>query len=368
MAHIGLDARLTYYRTGGISTYIRRLVTVLEKLDTENHYTIFHSRKDKNRMTTRFDAARLWTPAHHHLERLALSLELARYRLDILHSPDFIPPYRGAKKHVITVHDLTFLHYPQYLTADSRRYYNDQIQSAVEQADHILVVSEATKRDLMTLLRMPEHKMTVQPHGAGEQYRPMSREETEPVITALHLPPEYILHVGTWEPRKNITGLLEGYRLLLEKLPDAPPVVLAGKPGWLFEDTRKTIEALKLDEHLVWQENVTDEQLPAVYNRALALVSPSFYEGFGMPALEAMACGVVPIVSNNSSFPEVVTDAGLLIDPNDPVTITEAVYQVLTDAARRNVLQQKALQRAMQFTWENSAKIAMRVYQQVLAH
>lgn len=366
MTHIGIDARLTYYRTGGISTYIRRLIEALEKIDHENRYTVFHSRKDPHRITPRFESAVLWTPAHHRIERLALSVELARHRLDIFHSPDFIPPYRGAKKHIITVHDLTFLHYPQYLTEDSRRYYNAQIQAAVTHADHILSVSEATKRDLMSLLNVPEDKITVQPHGAGEQYRPMSHEETEPVRQALDLPREYILHVGTWEPRKNILGLLEGYQHLLAKMPDAPPVVLVGKPGWLFEETKQKIDALKLDKHLLWRDNVTDDQLPAVYCMAAMLVSPSFYEGFGMPALEAMACGTVPIVSNVSSLPEVVGKIGLLIDPNDPVTIADAMYDVLDNFVWREEMQAKAVNRAALFTWENSARIAIEVYQRVM--
>jgi glycosyltransferase involved in cell wall biosynthesis len=374
MAHIGIDARLTYYRTGGISTYTRRLVAALEKLDLKNRYTVFHSRKDEQRITTRFESNVLWTPAHHKIERLALSVELARHGLDVFHSPDFIPPYRGAKKHVITVHDLTFLHYPQYLTEDSRRYYNAQIQAAVNHADHILSVSEATKRDLMTMLNVPEEKITVQPHGAGEQYRPMSKDETEPVRKALDLPRDYILHVGTWEPRKNINGLVHAYWRLLHKMPDAPPLVLVGKPGWLFdEETRKmlhhrpfSLPHRDVDKVLFWRDNVTDEMLPAVYNMAATIVSPSFYEGFGMPALEAMACGVVPIVSNVSSLPEVVGDVGVLVDPNNLVTIADAMYDVLDNATWRKEMQAKAIKRAALFTWDNSARIAMDVYQKVM--
>ncbi|RMG81798.1 MAG: glycosyltransferase family 1 protein, partial [Chloroflexi bacterium] len=129
---------------GGISTYIQRIVQALETLDTENRYTVFHSRKAKNSIVKRFRHGKLWTPSHHRLERLALSVELLPHRLDIFHSTDFIPPYHGGRRHVVNVYDLTFIHYPQYLTADSRRYYNDQIETAVNHADHILVISEAT--------------------------------------------------------------------------------------------------------------------------------------------------------------------------------------------------------------------------------
>ena len=359
---IGIDARLTYYRTGGISTYTRQLIHALEKIDTENSYVVFHSRKDKQTINQQFHRANLWTPAHHQIERLALSAELLRHQLDVLHSPDFIPPYRGAKKHVITVHDLTFLHYPQYLTADSRRYYNDQIGTACQHADHILAVSEATKHDLIKMLHVPAEKISVQPHGVSARYKPLLNTEITPVRDALSLPEHYILHVGTWEPRKNILGLLTGYKLLLEKIPDAPPVVLVGRPGWLFGSVQKEIEALGINEHLLWRDTVSDEQLPAVYNAAMMLVSPSFYEGFGMPALEAMACGTMPIVSNRSSLPEVVGNVGLLVDPDDPSDIAAALYKGLHEDDWRIAQQAAGIERAQQFTWERSAEIALRAY------
>lgn len=359
---IGIDARLTYYRTGGISTYTRQLIQALEKLDSTNDYTIYHSRKDDASISQQFQRGSLWTPAHHRIERLALSVELLPRFLDVLHSPDFIPPYRGAKRHVITVHDLTFLHYPQYLTADSRRYYNDQIEAACHHADHILAVSEATKNDLIEMLNIPAEKISVQPHGVSEQYKLLSAHETEPVRKKFNLPERYFLHLGTWEPRKNILGLLKGYKQLLENYSDVPPVVLVGRPGWLFESVRAEIDALGINAHLHWLDNVSDEELPAIYNAATALVSPSFYEGFGMPALEAMACGTVPIVSNRSSLPEVVGDVGLLIDPDDPNSIANALGKVFTEDGWRIAQQGAGISRAHQFTWERSAEIALHAY------
>lgn len=367
MTKIGIDARLTYYRDGGISTYIRRLVQALEKLDTENYYTIFHSRKDEESLSEKFNRAALWTPAHHRIERLALSAELAWRGLDIFHSPDFIAPYRAAKRHIITVHDLTFLHYPQYLTADSRRYYNEQIAASCQHADHILSVSKATKRDLIEMINVPDSKITVQPHGAGQQYRPMNHDETEPIRQTLDLPQEgYILHVGTWEPRKNIIGLLKGYKLLLEKMPDAPSILLVGRAGWLFDEAKAEIDALGINQHILWRDNVSDSQLPAVYNMALLNTSISHYEGFGMPALEGMACGIVPIVSNRSSLPEVVGDIGLLVNPNEPENIAEALEKALTDSQWREENSQKAIERAKHFTWQRSAQIALDVYTSVI--
>lgn len=362
MLHIGIDARLNYYRREGISTYTQRLIHALEKLDTEHRYTVFHSRKMRESLVQRFRRASLWTPCHHHLERLALSVELARFRLDILHSPDFIPPLRGAKRHVITVHDLNFLYYPQFLTAESRRYYNGQIEQAVRQADHILADSSATKHDLVAMLGVPEDKITVHLLGVDENFCPLPAETCHFYRQQLDLPEDYLLFVGTFEPRKNIIGLLEAYAALRAQLPAAPPLVLAGRRGWMFEETMTRIDAMNLGSHVLWREDVSQEAMPALYNMATALVLPSFYEGFGFPALEAMACGTVPIVSNRASLPEVVGEVGLQVDPDDPPALTRALYHALTDSDWRAAMQQAGLERAAKFTWANTASIALSVY------
>ncbi|MCB9454682.1 MAG: glycosyltransferase family 4 protein [Anaerolineaceae bacterium] len=364
--HIGIDGRLTYYRTGGISTYIRRLIEALEILDTDNRYTVFHSRKAQDSLVTRFQQAKLWTPCHHRLERTGLTVELARFNLDILHSPDFIPPWHGAKRHVITVHDLNFLHYPDLLTAESRRYYNDQIVAAVRQADHILADSEATKADIVEMLGVPAAKITVHMLGVEERFRPLPDESLQTFYREYDLPAQYILFVGTFEPRKNIGGLLAAYRALRNELPDAPPIVLAGRRGWMFDETMARIRQMGLDAHIHWRENIPDDALPALYNGAQVLVTPSFYEGFGLPALEAMACGTVPIVSNRSSLPEVVGDIGLQINPDDPTTLTQALYHALTDSGWLRRMQVAALERARLFTWSHTAAITLSVYRSLI--
>jgi glycosyltransferase involved in cell wall biosynthesis len=363
--HIGIDTRLTHYRTGGISTYMRRLVNALENLDTRNRYTIFQSCKSKQSVAKRFRQADLWTPCHHRLERLALSIELTRFNLELLHSPDFIPPLRGARHHIITVHDLTFLHYPQYLTADSRRYYNGQIEAAVRQADHILADSEATKTDMIQMLGVPAHKITVHLLGVEDNFQPLPENKLGEYRQRLGLPDEYILFVGTFEPRKNILGLLEAYAQLIGRMSNAPPLMLVGKQGWLFEKTMAHIDALHLGTRVRWRQDIDDTMLPAVYNLASMLVMPSFYEGFGFPALEAMACGTVPIVSNRSSLPEVVGKVGLQIDPDNIDELASAMERVLTDNIWRSAMQKTGLERTKLFTWDKTASIALSAYEAV---
>ena len=318
MAYIGIDARLTHYRVGGTSRYIRALVGAFEELEPAHEFTLLQSRKSKRRLSSRYASASIWTPPHHRWERAALSLELWRHRLDLLHSPDFIAPYRAARRHIITVHDLSFIHYPEYLTADSRRYYNGQIHASLKRADHILSVSQATKKDLIEILDVPAELISVQLHGVDESFKPLPRQATAPVIRQLEFAGRICVicgNAGTAEKsgwsgarlsrsQERIPGCAEAWQSL---------GVLAGT----YEQLMAELQAAGIDEYAEIRQQVTDAQLPALYNHALALVTPSFYEGFGLPALEAMACGTVPIVSGVSSLPEIVGDVGLLIDPHE---------------------------------------------------
>ena len=186
---IGIDARLTYYSQAGISRYIQRLATDLPQLDSSIDWTILHSRKDSRTLAggRRMNA---WTPCHHRLERWALGVELLPARFDLFHSPDFIPPAFGSGRSVITVHDLNFVHFPQFLTGDSLRYYSGQIEWAIHKADHILADSFHTRKDLLSLLGAPAEKVTTVHLAADERFRPVSEM---PVLQKYDLQPGYIL-------------------------------------------------------------------------------------------------------------------------------------------------------------------------------
>ena len=362
MTHIGIDARLTHYRAGGTSTYIRALLAEFAQ-DSTNRYTVIQSRKQTKPIVAGLRHVKAWTPPHHRLERLALSAELLRLRLDVLHSPDFIPPYRGARRHVITVHDLAFLLYPDQMTDESKRYYNGQIHAAVRQADHILSVSEATRQDLIRLLDVPDDKITVQYHGVEPAFQPLLDSQITPTLRDYRLNAGYFLFVGTIGPRKNIPGLLAGYAQLCEQFKDAPPLVIAGEIGWLADDLMKAIHNA---DGVIYLGGVAWRDFPVLYNGARALLLPSHYEGFGLPALEAMACGVIPVVSDRSSLPEVTGGVGLLIDPDEPDSIRDALARILTaDAAWLTQQREAALGRAGQFTWTRSAAVAREVYTKV---
>jgi glycosyltransferase involved in cell wall biosynthesis len=216
------------------------------------------------------------------------------------------------------------------------------------------------------MLGVPASKITVHLLGVDENFKPLSPEKLQIYRQQLNLPETILLFVGTFEPRKNILGLLEAYRLLLEQMPDAPPLVVAGQRGWLFDETMQQIEQMKLAQRVLWRENVSQEALPALYNLAAALILASFYEGFGFPPLEAMACGTVPIVSNRSSLPEVVGDVGALIDPDNPADIAAAVHRALTDSEWLKTNRAAGLERAAAFKWANTARIALSAYHALL--
>lgn len=361
---LGLDARLTYYTHGGIANYIRHLVETLPALDSANEYLVIHSRKARQSLPMPRNARRAdcWTPAHHRLERVALGLELLPHRLHLLHSPDFIPPH-GPFRSVITIHDLTFLRYPQFLTADSRRYYNDQIRAAVRRADAILADSHATRDDILELLHTAPEKVTAVHLAPDRRFQPQPSETVEAVTARYNLPRGYLLFVGTFEPRKNTAALLIAYAQLP---PDAPCLILLGNKGWLFDETLARARELNLAGRVKFLEDVSGEDLPALYCGASLLVLPSHYEGFGLPVLEAFACGTPAVIADRASLPEIASDAAARCNPDDPASIAAAIRSVLDDSAYRASLIEKGFARVKEFSWEKCARETLAVYRKVL--
>ncbi len=366
---IGIDARVTHYIRGGISTYTLRLLRALATLDANSDYVVLHSRKDRHPPLPGRNVrpAPCWTPPHHRLERWTLGMEIARFRIDLLHSPDFIPPAFGYRRSVITVHDLNFLYYPQFLTAESRRYYNQQIHWAVRRADHILADSHATRADLVARLSVPPEKVTTVHLAADPAFHPLPEEEVRRIVTRYGLKPGYLFFVGTLEPRKNVPGLLQAYHLLLERKVTTAPLVLVGGKGWLYDEIFERVTALGLTEQVRFIHDAPDGDLPGLYNGASVLAMPSFYEGFGLPVLEAMACGTPVVAAARASLPEVVEEAGLLVNPDDAEDIAQALARVLTDEPLRARLRELGLVQAARFTWEETARRTLAVYQAVLA-
>lgn len=369
MARIGIDARLTYYTQGGIAQYTQHLIREMAELETGHTFRILQSRKDAWNLAAGSSMERVWcwTPAHHRLERWTLGIEALPQRLDLLHSPDFIPPQFGARRSIVTIHDLAFLHYPQFLTEDSRRFYNGQIEAAVRRADRIIAVSEATRQDVVNLLDVPKEKVRVVLEGVAPNFHPLPPYDQNPALEKYQLTAGYILFVSTIEPRKNVEGLLRAYAKLRAELAGTPPLVIAGGEGWLSEDVYDLAGDLGVDDCVRWLGRTSYDVLPALYAAASVFCLPSHYEGFGLPALEAMACGTPVVVSDRASLPEVVDEAGLLVNPDDTDDIAAALQRVLTDRDLASDLRGKGLARARQFTWRKAAEETLEVYEQTLS-
>jgi glycosyltransferase involved in cell wall biosynthesis len=286
-------------------------------------------------------------------------------QLDVLHASDvtqFVP--KGASL-VSTVHDLSPVLFPELHTPQNRALFKRKMCYVQERAQAIIAVSEHTKRDLVKVLAIPEERVHVVYNAAAPGYHPIrDRGEIRRVTRKYGVPGSgYILHVGTLEPRKNLVRLVEAYAVALDHCGDrVPPLVLAGGKGWLYEEIFHSVERLGLQQRVIFTGFVDDEDLPALFNGALFFVYPSLYEGFGIPVLEAMACGVPVITSNASSLPEIVGEAGVLVDPIDAGALAAALMALLDDLERRAALRAAGLTRAVLFSWERAARETLEVY------
>jgi len=365
---VAIDARLSYYVQAGITQYTLNLIHALASIDRENEYLVFQRWPDQREIISQanFRRASLLAPTHHPLEQYLLALELVlQGKIDVLHSTDFIPPFYYRGPTVVTVHDLAFLLYPHFLTGRSARYYG-LIDNAVRRANHIIAVSEATKRDLVRLTGTPQSKITVIHEAAEPIYFPIHDQEVLARIhSKYHLPEQYILFVGTIEPRKNLSTLIRAFQGLIEKYKSQADLAIVGKRGWLYDDVYQLVQDLRLTERVHFLGRVPTADLPHLYNASQMLVLPSYYEGFGLPSLEAMACGVPVIVSDASAMPEVVGDAALRVACEDVEGFTVAMWRFLTDDSLRADMVGKGLMRVRCFSWEQAAWETLAVYQKV---
>jgi len=283
--------------------------------------------------------------------------------VDVFHSPDYVlPPVRHGKA-VVTVHDLSFLRYPEGAEPKLRRYLSNAVPRAASRADLVLADSENTRNDIIELLGTSPDKVEVLYPGVDGSFRPVQDDGLLARARAVYgLDFPFILTVGTLEPRKNHVLLLDAYAALRE-VPDVPhKLVIAGRKGWLCEGVFRRVEELSLEEDIIFLGFVSDEDLPALYRLADVFVFPSLYEGFGLPPLEAMACATPVIASDTSSLPEVVDDAGLLVRPDDPAVLADTIRRVLNDRGLREDLVRRGVSQARKFTWQRTGDRLLRLY------
>ena len=354
MATIGLNAHLVStqrtYRSAGISRASANLVDALARLDVPERFVVFR----QGRLPTHRPAVRiLW-------EQLVAPIEARR--LDLFHGLAYALPLVLPCRGVVTVHDLSFVRYPELFNRPNRLYLDLATRVAVRQARRVIAVSESTKQELVTLLGADARKIVAIPNGLEPVFRPLPAEEVEAFRRARDLPERFILSLATLEPRKNIGLLVRAFA----RMDTDHTLVLAGGKGWLYDEIFAQVRALGLQERVLFPGFIPFEEQPLWYNAAAALAYPSLYEGFGLPPLESMACGTPVVCANSSSLPEVVGDAGLLIDPRDEVGLAEALGRLTEDAPLRARLREAGLARARLFSWDDVARRTVDVYRAVL--
>lgn len=371
--HVAINAQLVSfaqtYRNAGISRYIYSLLEGLSRLEDKDRYTVFVSRDEIAAAAAspfgQSSSLRLvpvsWPtsqpPQRIAWEQLALPEALRSKAVDVFHAPANVLPPRLPCASVVTVHDVAFMRYPQFFRPMRRAYQRRFVRSSVGRATRIAAVSESTKRDLVEYLSAPAECTDVIYPGIPDDFQPVRDEEKLAAFRAAHrLPERYALFLGTLEPRKNLVGLVEAYAQLREQHADTPSLVIAGAKGWYYSELFERVRALGLLGAITFAGYVAREEQPMWYSGAEAFVYPSLYEGFGIPVLEALACGVPTVTSNLSSLPEAAGSLALQVDPQDRTALAHAMLRALTDATLRQRTTAEGLQWARQFSIERMAK------------
>jgi glycosyltransferase involved in cell wall biosynthesis len=400
---IGIDYTSAIWQGAGIGRYTRELVRAIVEQGGDFRYTLFYAAGGVERANPYLADLDRLRAAHPNVRatpiplsprrltqlwqrlRVPLPVELFTGWLDLLHAPDFVLAPTRART-LLTIHDVSFLVHPECAVPSMVRYLSDAVPRSLRRADAVVADSQATRRDLARLLGYDSARVTVVYPGVSPRFRPLPPEETEPVRARLGLPERFLLFVSTLEPRKNLVRLIEAFAQLLQiadcRFQITDPnlqsticnlqLVIAGRRGWLYEEIFAAIERLGLGDRVRLLDFVDDKDLPALYNLAWAFAYPSIYEGFGFPALEALACGVPVVTADNSSLPEVVGDptsgagepAAVLAPAEDVAALAAALGRVVSDAALRARLREAGPVRARQFTWERAAQQVLECYRQ----
>jgi glycosyltransferase involved in cell wall biosynthesis len=380
---IGIDYTAAVNQRAGIGRYARQMVQALLGLDAENEYVLMvpagtppgvssgvarsvtrasgQSREEPQVRELRLPLTERALAVLWHRLRFPLGPELLTGRLDLFHSPDFaLPPIRRART-LVTVHDLSFIRVPECSAPSLRSYLMRVVPRSVSRADVVLADSESTRNDVLELLPVHPERVHVVYAGVDSTFRRVLDQATLDAVRARYLlPARFVLSVGTLQPRKNYVRLIEAFHQVSRDT-DAG-LVISGAPGWMYGGIFRRVDELGLGSKVLFPGYVAEADLPALYSLAEVFAFPSLYEGFGLPPLEAMACGTPVVASNTSSLPEVVGDAAWLVDPLDVSALADALRSLLEESPLRTRQVQRGLAQAQRFTWSAAAHKLLRLY------
>jgi glycosyltransferase involved in cell wall biosynthesis len=372
---VTIDATPAVQGSAGIGRYVRELLRAFTGMGRSEQVEVFCVMKGGHKSGEE---------ALPHLATHALSLGNKPWRFLVLathllrismhrpcglssrlfHATDHLLPYLAGIGKVFTLHDLTVSICPETHSPLNRWFSNAMVPRFMNYADAIIAVSESTKRDAIRIASIPGEKITVIPHGVNERFRPVPDTERLEVRARYGLPEHFLLTVGTIEPRKNLGMLLDVVKALGEEGKDVK-LVVAGKKGWRSQPFFDQLRSLGLGGQVMLTGSIPENDLPALYSAADLFLFPSLYEGFGLPVLEAMACGVPVLCSDQSSLPEVAGDAAVLLPPHDMHAWMQTVKALLSNEALLAELAEKGLRRSQAFTWEKTAQLTWEVYERV---
>lgn len=375
--NLAIDATPLLLPKTGIGNYTFHLIQTLGSSNYPIELNLFYgwkwSREVKQAPDPNFNAAvkifKRGVPKAHmvgaFLKQQVFNYGVKKWKPDVLHGTNYIAPkFEGPT--VITVHDLSCLRYPETLPADRLAWLNKYLLKSIEGAVKIITVSEFIKKEIMSCFSVLGEKVVVTYNGVDSVYRILDEHELEKKLKPFGLyQNRYILNVSTIEPRKNLEMLIHAYSRLPKRIREQYPLVLAGMRGWKESSLMNHIEPLEQNGQIRVLGYVPQQALPALYGGARVFAYPSFYEGFGMPVIEAMACGTPVIASDCSSLPEVVGDSGILLNPHDSNEWKESMVEIISDDDKCEDMKAHGLERVKQFSWEETAKKTCQVYRQV---
>lgn len=374
---IGIDISTSEGEKTGVGYYIDNLVHSLAKIDNKNDYILYPSfcgmtMRDMQHITNlKQENFHLGEQClYRYLPKKAISalwhLPIPKSLIlgfpDIIHSTSFGIPKHCDSKIVTTIYDISCFTVPDFHTQRTRDHSLNGIRDAVKYADRIIAISNHGKAELVKHFGINPDKIDVTHLAAKDIFKPCSSEEQDRVCTKYGIPRDFIFSIGSLEPRKNIRGLVGAYANLPENLREKHPLIIAGGKGWLNSDINSLIDSFPCNQ--VRRIGYVDEKdLPGLYSSATLFAYPSFYEGFGLPILEAMACGTPVISSITSSMPEVAGDAAILIDPYNIKRLTDLMIRVIENDDLRIEMHYQGLEQAMRFSWEKTAKETLKIYE-----
>lgn len=370
---IGIDSRAAkLYRGTGIGTYTYQLINCLNKIDSINKYLLFIPKNCTYNIPLKSNFCVndiIDDNKNNFWDEVNIPNILKNKDIELYHVPQNgigLPEDKNCS-FVITLHDIIPYKMPETVSKNYLKIFREKIPQILSKCDGIITVSNYSKQDIIKTLNFPADKIYVTHLAAEEIYKPIDKLVSKNVVKKFYsIDDDFILYVGGFSPRKNILGLINAFNIFSCKYKKNIKLVIAGRRGPSYSIYKERVHKLNIDDKVIFPGFISIEHLPYLYNAAELFVYPSFYEGFGLPPIEAMSCGIPVIASSTTSIPEVTNGSALLVDPNNTELLSELILKVILDEKLKNKLTMLGLARASELTWQKTARNTLTAYNKVL--